>query len=180
MIYQVYKVLFFVLVLGLFGNCTSKTITKVDKTKKILENGKHLVVEKINKNTSYKGVLTKHIYNSTHQYTYSFTVDRGDVNWDEGAGEPKHILFCNKEVYVHYLKEKYTSITHKDTLGNQVLDSSYFKVEEAFELYVDKRYFFNFFGDEYWVEVTPETYEQKKETCNEYDIPNDNELTVDK
>ncbi|EZH72903.1 hypothetical protein ATO12_22505 [Aquimarina atlantica] len=174
----IYKALCFTLIVGLFCNCTSKTEKNIDNTNILLGNKKHLVVQKINKTTNHVGILSKHNYRTTHHYEYEFTVDRGDVNWKGGSGEPKHILFCKDSIYLHYLKEKYVSIQDRDTTNSQIENHKDYKVVEVFEVYIDNRYFFNLFGNDYWVEITPESYANKKITCDEYSIPNDNELSL--
>lgn len=170
--------MFLVFLVGVCCTCTSETEKQVDKTNKLLGNGKRLVVEKTNKTTHKTGYFTKHYYGATHSYAYEFEVDGGDVNWGGGSGEPKHILFCENAVYVHYLKNKYVPIQHNDTTTSKIENSGYYSVQDVFELYIDNRYFFNLFGDDYWVEITPESYANKKITCDEYSIPNDNELSL--
>ncbi|WP_271765092.1 hypothetical protein [Aquimarina algiphila] len=172
-----YKVMVLLFLVAVCSNCTSETEKQVDKTNKLLDNGMRLVVEKTNETTKEIGIFSKHNYRTTHSYTYKFTVDGGDVNWDGGSGEPKHILFCENSVYVHYLKEKYISV-QRDTTSTEINNNGYNMVEEVFELYIDNRYFFKLFGDDYWVEITPESYANKKTSCDEYNIPNDNELSL--
>lgn len=170
--------LYFVSIVVLFSNCTSKTETNIDNTNILLGNGKHLEVQKINKSTNHVGILSKHNYGTTHHYEYKFTIDKGDVNWNGGSGEPKNLLFCKDSIYLHYLKEKYVSIQNRDTINSQIRTDKDYKVIEVFEVYIDNRYFFNFFGDDYWIEITPESYASKKMSCDEFSIPNDNELSL--
>ncbi len=174
-----YKIIVLLFLVGVYSNCTSETEKQVDKTNKLLDNGMRLVVEKTNEITKEIGVFSKHNYRTTRSYTYKFTVDGGDVNWDGGSGEPKHILFCENAVYVHYLKEKYITLEQRNSGDPNIeYNESVNNVKEVFELYIDNRYFFKLFGDDYWVEITPESYENKKISCKEYDIPNDNELSL--
>lgn len=162
----------------LITGCRSKTTERIDITNKLLGKDKHLEVQKTNRNTTHIGVITNSNYGTTHSYSYKFTVNNGDIDWDGGTAEPKHLLFCKDSVYIHYLKEKYISVKSKDSIGNIVEKDGYYAVQDVFEVYIDKRYFFKFFGDDYWVEVSSEKYNLQKESCTEYNIPNDNELSL--
>ncbi|WP_299259780.1 hypothetical protein [uncultured Aquimarina sp.] len=158
----------------LFIDCKSKTTERIDITNTLLGNDKHLEVEKTNKNTTYTGFITNSDYGTSHSYSYKLTVNNGDVNWDGGTAEPKHLLFCKDSIYIHYLKEKYISVEPKDSVKKE----GYYATQDVYEVYIDKRYFFKFFGDDYWVEVSSEKYDLQKESCTEYSVPNDNELSI--
>ncbi len=162
----------------LFIACRSKTTERIDITNTLLGNDKYLEVEKTNKNTTHIGIITNSNYGTSHSYSYKITVNNGDINWNGGTAEPKHLLFCNDATYIHYLKEKYISIKSKDSVGNTIERDGYYAVQNVFEQYIDKRYFFKLFGDDYWVEVSSEKYNLQKESCTEYSIPNDNELSI--
>jgi len=167
----------FILLISLIS-CKSTTTERVDVTNKLLGNNIHLKVEKTNTNITTTGILTKSNYGTSHSYNYKLTVNDGDIHWDGGSAEPKHILFCNDTTYIHTLKEKYVVMKSKDSIGNMVEKEGYYEIKNTYEAHVDKRYFFKFFGDEFWVEITEEKYNTKKESCNEYDVPNDNELSI--
>ncbi len=162
----------------LFTCCRSKTTERIDITNTLLGNDKHLEVEKTNRSTTHRGIITNSDYGTSHSYSYKLTVNNGDINWDGGTAEPKHFLFCKDSIYIHYLKEKYISVKSKDSIGNMIEKDGYYAVQDVFEVYIDKRYFFKLFGDDYWVEVSSEKYNRQKESCTEYSIPNDNELSI--
>ncbi|SEK93123.1 hypothetical protein SAMN04487910_1503 [Aquimarina amphilecti] len=166
-------VLFFLII-----SCRSKTTERIDITNTLLGNDMYLEVEKKNKNTTHRGIITNSNYGTTHSYSYKLTINNGDINWNGGTAEPKHLLFCKDSTYIHYLKEKYIPIKSKDSVGNIAEENSYYEVQDVFEVYVDKRYFFKLFGDEYWLEISSESYNLQKESCTEYSIPNDNELSL--
>lgn len=175
-----YKLLFISLLLILFS-CYSDTENNIQKTNKIFENGKHIKVEKTNIITKHIGVFTKNHYGTTHQFSYQFTVDskKGKINWkDKGHAEPKHLIFCKDSVYVKYLGKKHIPIEKKATDTTNVIKYKDV-VKELFEVHIDERYFFRLFGDAYWVEISAEKYNNKKEICAEYNIPNDNELLLE-
>ncbi|MHA7056543.1 hypothetical protein ACWGOQ_0004945 [Aquimarina sp. M1] len=158
--------------------CTSKTKESVDVTNTLLGNDNYLEVQKTNKNTTYTGLLTNANYGTSHRYSYKLTVNNGDINWSGGSGEPKHILFCKDSVYIHYLKEKYIPLKAKDSVGTIVEKAGHNEVQDVFAVHLDKRYFFKFFGDEYWIKVSSERYNLQKKSGTEYSVPNDNELST--
>ena len=161
-----------------FMGCRSKTTERIDVTNTLLGNDKHLKVTKTNKNTTYRGVITNSNYGTSHSYSYELTINKDDMYWNGGTAEPKHLLFCKDSIYIHYLKEKYISVQSKDSLGNIVNKEGYYEVQDIFEVYIDKRYFFKFFGDDYWLQIPSKRYNLLKESCIEYIVPNDNELSI--
>ncbi len=144
---------------------------------KIWDNGMHIQVDKINQNTKMVGLLSKKVYRTTHTYSYSLMVDDGDINWEGGSAEPKHLLLCNDSIYLHSLKLKVQHTDPTDSLSSRK-QAAYYVIEHAYQVYIDERYFFNWFGDDFWVDVSPEIYEQRKVECVEYPIPNDEELNL--
>ena len=66
----------------------------------------------------------------------------------------------------------------KDSLDNTDENVGYYEVKNSYAAHIDKCYFFKFFEDVFWIEITSENYIAKKESCTEYDIPNDNELSI--
>lgn len=160
-------------------NCTSETQETIDKTNKTLPNGKHLVIEKTTKKKKTIGYFSGHNYGTTRSFTYSFSIKQDKIDWDGGSGEPKKIIFHKDTVYIHYLKNKQQSITTIDSINNNTPITSYDEVlTPVYEKHIDKRYFFKLFGDDYWSEISPENYNEVKEISTEYDIPNDNELSL--
>ncbi len=163
------------MVLLLFStNCTHISNESTDTVSKILPNGQHLVVEKINKESTSIGIITKHNYGTTHSFSYSITLNDEDINWSGGSGEPKHLLFCKDTVYIHYLKKKWVEDFLIDSLD--VERNGHFEIKDVYQKHIDKRYFFKLFGDAYWVETTLKNYMKQKLVCNEFEVPNDNEL----
>ncbi len=174
----IYALIFSFVLPFLFNSCRSKTTERIDITNRLLGNDKHLEVQKTNKSTTHRGIITNSNYGTSHSYSYKLTVNYGDVNWNGGTAEPKHLLFCKDSIYIHYLKEKYVPIQTKDSLGDSIKEDHYYEVQNVYEIYIDKRYFFKFFGDAYWLEISSEKYNLQKESCTEYSIPNDNELSI--
>jgi len=174
------KEIYFIAILILvFSSCTSHTEKTTDKIRKILPNGKNLLVEKTNKDTSSKGVFTKHTYSVSHNFEYSISIDKGDIKWYTEIGEPKNILFCRDTAYIRYLKEKTIRTKNLDSIDTIPTYKYHKEIHETYQKHIDKRYFFKLFGDAFWVDISPENYLVLKENCTEFEIPNDNELTLD-
>lgn len=172
------KVAYCVITLScLFSSCNSETQETLDKTREVLPNGKRLVVEKTNKETTSTGIFTKHNYGTTHSYAYKISVNPGVIIWDERSGEPKSIIFCKDTTYIRYLKEKsieaYTDATDTTQSYNR-----HYETQEFYQKHIDERYFFKLFGTEYWEEISKENYSSIKNSCEVYKIPNDNELSL--
>lgn len=162
----------------LFSNCTSITTEKTYETSKMLGNQRRIVVEKTKSITTYKGIITKNDYGTTQRYRYNFTIDNNDIDWKGRSGVPKNILFCKDSVYVRYLVEKEIKEEQGSTADSSMSYTYTSVIRPVHEVFVDKRYFFRLFGYTYWVEVPPETYMDKQSSCQEYAIPNDNELSL--
>ncbi len=158
-------------------NCTHLRDESTDVTSKMLPNGKHLVVEKINKETTAIGLITKYNYGTTHSFSYKIDLDNGSIKWNGGSAEPKHLLFCNDTIYIHYFRNKWIEEQGTDSLSTTT--NGHYQIHEDYQAFIDKRYFFNLFGDAYWVETTPNNYRKQKAIGNEFEVPNDNELVLD-
>lgn len=177
--FKITQIAFFALIMiFFFSSCNYNSEKNIDKVNKLLPNGKHLMVEKTNEETTAIGIFTKHDYGTTHQFSYKFSINNGDINWDGGSGEPKNILFCEDTIYIRYLTNKYIQVESTDSIDNTITYDHYFEIKEVFQKHIDKRYFFKLLGDDYWVDVLPEDYASRKIFCDEYFIPNDHELSL--
>lgn len=152
----------------IISSCNYSVVETIDKTSKQLPNGKHLVVNKINKETTKIGALTNHNYGTSHSFTYAVSIDPGDIEWDGGSGEPKEILFSKDTTYIQYVKKRHITV---DSVSR-------YQVFDIYEKHIDNRYFFKLFGDAYWVEISSEDYLTAKISGDQYLIPNDNELSI--
>ncbi len=160
------------------GSCSYDTVETTDKTSIALPGDRFLVVEKTNKETTATGLFTKHNYGTTHRFSYTFALNPGKIKWNGGSGEPKHIIFCNDTTYIRYLKKKSIRTEVFDSISNTTIGNYHDEIQESFEKHIDKRYFFKLLGDDYWIEVSDEQYNAVKNSCEEYRIPNDNELSI--
>lgn len=164
------------LISSIISSCDTKTVKKMDVQTQLLPNGNQITVEKTNSETSFTGIFTKHSYGTTHTFRYIFLINPDNIKWSGGSGEPKNILFCKDTLYMKYLKEKSVSVEYIDSIDNQTKEKYYDTIVEVYQQHVDERYFFNLFGNQYWIDIPSEKYYRKKEECPEYLIPNDNEL----
>jgi len=144
---------------------------------KMLPNGQHLEVEKTNKETTSIGMITKHNYGTTHSFKYRIALDKMAIEWDGGSAEPKHLLFCKDTLYIHFLKNKWVEEEAIDSLHKT--SNNHYQIQDAYQVHIDERYFFNLLGDAYWVETTPDNYRKQKAICKEFEVPNDNELVFE-
>jgi hypothetical protein len=144
----------------------------------MLPNGKHLVVEKITKETTSRGIITNHNYGTSHSFKYKLLLSKEDINWNSGSGEPKNILFCKDTIYIRYLKEKSIRTEYIDSVDNTTKYNYHSEIHEVFQKHIDKRYFFKLLGTDFWVDITSENYSSLKKSCDDYLIPNENELTL--
>ncbi len=168
-----------VLGISLCTQCTSHTTAQIDKQRTVFPNGKRMLVEKTNKKTSQYGIITKHHYGDTHSYSYTFTIEKDDVNWDGGTREPKEILFTQDTVYLKSLTKKAIPFQPKDTILHTSAVERHYEIQEVFEKFVDERYFFQWFGDAYWVTIPKFGYTMNMKKGEFYEIPNDKELTLE-
>lgn len=169
------KALFLIFI---FTSCNYYDEERIDKTSTTFPNGKLLVVEKTNTESTAVGIFSNHNYGTTHRFTYRFSIKQDGINWDGGSGEPKNIVFCKDTTYMRYLKEK-TIITHyTDSISNKTERSQQYETQAFFQKLIDKRYFFKLLGDAYWVDIPFTRYNEIQNTCDEYQIPNDNELVL--
>ena len=158
----------------LFTSCNYDTQEVVNKTSKKFPNNITLSVEKITKETTSRGIFTNHNYGTSHNFTYSFFIKKKNIHWDGGSSEPKNILFYKNDIYVRYLEKK--SIKEVDSINDT--NNYHYEIQETFQKHIDERYFFKLFGDEYWIEISPKDYTYIKTHGEEYNIPNDNELSL--
>jgi hypothetical protein len=173
-----YKIFLAITVVVSFAACNDTVKETVTKKSEILPNGMHLTIEKTDIKKTSIGIFTSHNYGTSHRFKYRVAVDQGSIEWDFGVGEPKHFLFCDKGVYIHYLNENSYTEESRDSITNTVEELRVIKIENQYQKYIDERYLFKLLGDAYWVDVTEEEYTRNKNTCSEQAIPNDNELTV--
>jgi hypothetical protein len=166
----------------LFTACvTSEIEQRTTSVHKIYPNQKHIIVDKNTTITHYTNRFSNRNLGEGHTFTYKFIIKNDAINWNGGAAEPKHIVFCNDTVYLHYVTEKFEADTSAiDSTVSSTQRSGIYKTISVYETFVDKRYFFNLLGEAYWLNISEEIYNFKKTKYKEYDIPNDDELFIHK
>lgn len=174
-----YKLLIVFILFVTATSCKDEVKEIVTKKSTILPNGMHITIEKTDIETTSIGIFTSTNYSRSHSFKYKANVDEGDITWDFGVGVPKHFLFCDEEVYIHYLNETSYVEEVKDSLNASIEEKRFHKIQNFYQKHIDERYFFKLFGDAYWVDITPEEYTTQKTKCTEQVIPNDNELSIE-
>ncbi|MCT4582226.1 MAG: hypothetical protein N4A35_12510 [Flavobacteriales bacterium] len=159
-------------------SCATETVSKTYVTNKELPNGILLSVEKTNTENTQIGMFTKHNYGTTHSYSYKVIVEELDAVWEGKSGEPKKLVFCKDSLFLLSYKEMLFTNDSLRKIDSTLAYESHYEVVEEFQKYVDNRYFFKLFGDAYWVSIPSSCYQYKKSSCKEYDVPNDNELSL--
>jgi hypothetical protein len=173
------KLLFILTISYLLNSCNHTTEEIIDKTSNVLPNGKRLIVEKTNKETTSIGVFSKHNYGTSHQFTYKILINPGNINWSGGTAEPKQLIFKNDTTYIRYLKKKRIKIKYTDSLDGAIKYKHQFEIHPFFQKHIDNRYFFNILGDDYWMDISLNDYLDVKKNGDVYVIPNDNEYSLD-
>lgn len=115
--------------------------------------------------TTRIGILSGHDYGTRRTFNYSFKLSPGRIKWKNSNAEPRNIVFCENEIYLHSVGkvliksgEKYKNI-----------------LKNKYELFIDERFFFKLLGDQYWLDITKSKYIKNSKLCLENKIPNDGE-----
>jgi len=165
---------FFSISLLLLLSCKTETEINTNVTHKQLPNSKFLEVLKTEKTEMHKGIFTGHNYNTSHSFNYQFTVNKNEVIWkNKGSAVPKTIVFCNDTTYIKYLQKK--SVAYQQ-FPNDTIIKYKDTIVEKYDKFIDKRYFFKWFGEVSWLTISKDEYNAKKSSCNEYVIPNDEDF----
>ncbi|WP_405292535.1 hypothetical protein [Algibacter sp. Ld11] len=172
------KIYLLISINALFISCDYEDKEIIDKMNTVLSNGRHLEVEKTTTLSTAIGLFSGHNYGTTHRFTYKLRIEPEDVTWDGGSGEPKSLLFFKDTTYIYFLKEKVIRKTYTDSITNTLKEDSYTEIHAFYQKHIDMRYFFKFFGDDYWVDIPHKDFNAIKHFSNEFAIPNDNELSL--
>lgn len=155
-------------------SCKTETEVNTNVTSKKLPNNKLIEVLKIEKTATKRGVFTGHDYSATYSFEYQFTVNKNEVIWkDKGSAVPKTIVFCNDTTYIKYLQKK--SVAYQQ-FPNDTIVKYKDTIVEKHDKFIDKRYFFKWFGKVSWLTLSKDEYNAKKLRCSEYVIPNDEDF----
>jgi hypothetical protein len=175
---KIFKVSF--LIFSIYNLLSCRNETEEIKTIKSIEfgQGQHLEVIKTDKNTTSYGILTNYNYGTRHQFSYDLKIGN-DIEWKGGSQEPKEISIINGTYYLRYLHQQSHLKTEIDTVLQDTTTNVYYTIEEGFQKHIDKRYFFKWFGEDYWVNMDSSTYYSDIKQVEVYQIPNDNELILE-
>ncbi|MEJ0031617.1 MAG: hypothetical protein WDO15_15130 [Bacteroidota bacterium] len=150
----------------LFILCTCSSNTEVYQSRftREYENGKSIEVIREDRVTKWTGMITGKDYGGTSTFTYQFNVEPDDYKWEGLVNEaPLALVFCGDETLLRTTERiiKYDSLYDPGTFKDTTL---YYKN-------VDERYFFKWFGEQYFVGTDSVTYEQTKVKCSEVLVP---------
>ncbi len=172
--------------------CDSKTKESINRKSVDLGGNQRIVITQKFKTTRYRGKLTGTDYGTKTSFDYTFKVLPGGIKWRGKSSVPKHLLICKNTYYLHFMyKRGFTKDTsnidmEKLRKTNYKKYAKYkhtivaFRVIDEYSVHVDKRYFFKWFGDQYWNSIKKSVYENAKKTCQEKSIPNFNDLGTNK
>ena len=169
---------FILIIIQLLIGCDVKTEERIDKSSKTFPNGKNIIVEKLNKESTSTGIITSINYGTSHSFRYEFTLTEDNIKWDGGSAEPKNIIFCKDAIYIRYLKEKSLNTIVTDSTDT-IIENNTYEIKEFYQKHIDRRYFFKIFGDDFWEDISSEDYYSVIKSCDEYVIPNDGELLLE-
>ncbi|PIY09005.1 MAG: hypothetical protein COZ18_09350 [Flexibacter sp. CG_4_10_14_3_um_filter_32_15] len=162
-------------------SCEQRSEESIQIENITLDNGKYVEIEKTNKETTHIGLITKHNYGKTHSFKYQVNLKEDEIEWKgKKDQEPKHIIFCEDTIYMHYLEKQFIQTQTFDTLIQDTLYSSYYEVKAFFAKNIDERYLNNLFGSQLWEDISIQEYNTMKQKCKEYKVPNDEELVLGK
>ncbi len=139
--------LFFIIFIFFSSGCESVKLGEFQTTlSKNLGNGKTLILFRMDSYEKNVGMITGHNYGVTHTYKYSFKIKPENIEWKGYIeAEPKKIIFCLNELVLVTFEDVYAEDNEQKAIKKRM--NRYFK-------HVDNRYFFNFFGEQYWLEIT--------------------------
>jgi len=145
--------------------CTTKTEVFESQRNQEFANGRTIFVKKTDEISRSFGAITGHLWNERHTYRYQFTIEPDEIEWQGLLGEmPKSILFCGEELLLKTTTEQVISDTVKQT--------TLIRIKPEYYKYVDKRYIFKLFGEQYFITIDSTFYQAKAASCTEEYVPN--------
>jgi hypothetical protein len=144
---------------------TKKTEVYESQQNKEFKNGQTIFVKRTDELTRSYGAVSGRLYGEEHKFRYQFTINPTEVVWNGLLGEvPKKILYCGNILYLKTSMEQVSTDSVTQTVSVNT-SPGYYKN-------VDKRYFFKWFGEQYFVMIDSLEYQSKKISCQEEDVPN--------
>ena len=150
----------------LFTACKTETQEYISTFSQQLSDGKSIEVKRSDQFKQYYGIVTGIKWNDSHSFQYEFMLKPDDIQWKGMTDQvPQRLSFCGEELYLLVKGEKVIVDTAKiDSIPKVVKTHLYFKN-------VDKRYFFNWFGDQYFEEIDSLKFYESRKNCKEENIP---------
>lgn len=185
------------LALGLSA-CTTKTTENTHRSVKDFPNGEQLIVDRTDIHQEQIGVVSKVVYQTKDRHQYQLRFQPNDLRWENGDAEPKQLIVCpDNSAYLHFISQEsnpfYANAANAETTpevnplkpDTEINEPEKPKVVEPYLILknhyvraVDKRYFFNWLGEFYWVDINKAEYASPKAGCQTYDVPNNEYYNV--
>ncbi len=114
----------------------------------------------------YFGIFSGHNYGGSHSFSYEFTIYPDQHKWKGAMNQvPRKIVFCEDKIFLAISEEKVkVDSLHPNEEPIRMDTVLYFENK-------DERYFFNWFGDQFFVPVDSSNYLLQKNNCTEEAIP---------
>ena len=134
-------------------SCRTNTETHVLKLSKTYSNGKTVDLVREDSYTKYTGILSGIHWGDNHSFTYTLVINPDNYKWVGATGQfPSKLLFCKEDVFLKIKEERVKIDTSSINATPLIIDTSvYYKN-------IDNRYFFDLFGDQYFVPTDSNEY----------------------
>jgi hypothetical protein len=159
------KVYVIVIVLFLCTTCTTKTQVYVSTFSTKYDNGRSIDVKREDRYTRWTGYFSKIDYGQTNSFSYSFNIHPDDYEWEGLMNQvPLELIFCSNDTYL--------KVTERIVRYDSLYSAGEFKDTTLYFKNVDDRYFFNLFGDQYFIAADSTDYQERSIKCKQVLIPN--------
>lgn len=188
---KIFQVLNGVLLVFWLSACTTRTTENSHRSVKDFPSGEQLIVDVTNQHEEQVGVVSKVVYGIKDRHHYQLRFLPHDLRWENGDAEPKQLIVCtNGAAYLHFVSQQpnpyyATAQEQANTTEPNTVEQakepniqptkveSYVISKNHYVRAVDKRYFFNWLGEFYWIDIEKAEYISKQNSCQVYEVPND-------
>ena len=144
--------------------CTSDTQVSHTAFRRKFENGRSVEVVREDRSIRFKGILTGADYGGVNDFQYEFITQPDEYSWKGNMNQvPVELIFCDDDTYL--------KVTERIAKYDSLYGTPHFKDTALYFKNVDDRYFFKFFGEQYFREADSIDYYSKKLKCKEAQLP---------